>query len=113
MEAISGKMYTTRELAARFGCSVSTVWRRVNNLFGKTRRGSARYFDQEQADVLSRLISGCGKKQPESAHTAAFYLNVLLGWGRLSRACTNNSFAIRASFPLLILKKCVACSYSF
>jgi hypothetical protein len=52
-----GKKYTTRELAARFGCGVSTVWRRVNNLFGKTRRGSTRYFDQDQADVLSRLIS--------------------------------------------------------
>jgi transposase len=65
-----GKKYTTRELAARFGCGVSTIHKHANKLFGKTRRGSTRYFDREQADVLSRLISVCGKKQPESAPAA-------------------------------------------
>jgi DNA-binding transcriptional MerR regulator len=64
MEALIGKMYTTRELAARFGCSVSTIHKHANKLFGKTRGGSTRYFDGEQVTLLLERIKNSKSDNP-------------------------------------------------
>jgi transposase len=64
MKAISGKKFTARELAAQFGCSVSTIHKHANKLFGKTRGGSTRYFDGEQVTLLLESIKNSKPDNP-------------------------------------------------
>ncbi|MDR1324498.1 MAG: hypothetical protein LBK00_00495 [Treponema sp.] len=56
MKAISEKWYTARELAATFGCSVSTIANHANKLFGKGKKGVTRCFDEAQITLLLESI---------------------------------------------------------
>jgi hypothetical protein len=56
MKAISGKWYTARELAATFGCTVNTIVRHANKLFGESQNGVTRLFDEAQATLLLESI---------------------------------------------------------
>jgi hypothetical protein len=52
MKTISGKKYTARELAERFGCTARTIQNHANKLFGKEQNGIKRGFDEAQVTVL-------------------------------------------------------------
>ncbi|MDR1326563.1 MAG: hypothetical protein LBK00_11055, partial [Treponema sp.] len=53
---ISEKQYTARDLAATFGCSVNTIHRHANKLFGESQNGVTRYFDKARITLLLESI---------------------------------------------------------
>jgi hypothetical protein len=56
MKAVNEKQYTARDLAATFGCSVMTIARHADKLFGKAQGGVARHFDEAQTTLLLESI---------------------------------------------------------
>jgi hypothetical protein len=56
MKTISGKQYTARELAARFGCTAKTITNHANKLFGKGKKGVTRSFDEARVTLLLESI---------------------------------------------------------
>jgi hypothetical protein len=57
MKTLSGKQYTARELAERFGCDTDTITNHANALFGKgAGRGKTRYFDEAQTTAILEKI---------------------------------------------------------
>jgi transposase len=69
-KAVSGKNYTAKELAERFGCDTDTVTKHANALFGRgAGRGKTRYFDEAQTTAILEHIKdaiGTGRKIADS-----------------------------------------------
>jgi DNA-binding transcriptional MerR regulator len=58
VKALSGRKYTAKALAERFGCDVKTIHNHANALFGKAENGKRREFDEAQTTaVLERIKS--------------------------------------------------------
>jgi hypothetical protein len=71
-KALSVKKYTARDLAAQFGCSVDTIQRVGNELFGPSKPRVARYFDEAQTTlILARLQNPATAGRQASAATVA------------------------------------------
>jgi DNA-binding transcriptional MerR regulator len=56
MKALRVKKYTARELAAQFGCSLSTIHAHATKIFGAGKNGKRREFDEAQVTAILESI---------------------------------------------------------
>jgi hypothetical protein len=79
MKRLSGKKWTARELAAQFGCSVDTIQRHGNKLFGEAKQGATRLFDEAQVTLILESVkkdAGNGRNIGDSEMTSAKFAEV-------------------------------------
>jgi cell division septum initiation protein DivIVA len=67
----SEKKMTVREIAEQLGCSVDTIQRHANKLFGSADNGVTRYFNDVQATMIVERVKSVNNNQYMTSARAA------------------------------------------